>query len=335
MRFAPTDEQEQLQEAARGWLSEAPNPSWNRLIAEQGWPAIAIDEDCGGFGFGFVELALVSEEIGRVLAPIPLLASAGLAAGAIQTGGSVTQKKSLLGAISQGTRAALAYEGPLTATRCDNGWHLNGTALRVIDGANAKFLIIATDQGLFHVTDFQASPTASIDPTRELATCTLDCTVPEDARLPQGDLEKALMRGWVLQAAEAVGAAEACLDMAVAYAKVRTQFGKPIGSFQAIKHKCSDLFLLVESARSATWYAAWALDAEAEDAVLAARTAVSYANDALFKCAADSIQIHGGIGFTWEHRCHEYFRRARADQQLLGHPRAHRAAIAHHLLGAI
>ena len=157
MRFAPTDEQEQLQEAARGWLSETPNPSWNRLIEEQGWPAIAIDEAFGGFGFGFVELALVSEEIGRVLAPVPLLASAGLAAGAIDTGGSVSQKTSLLAAIAEGTRAALAYEGQLEAVRNEEGWHLTGTALRVIDGADAQFLIVATDQGLFHVTDFQAS----------------------------------------------------------------------------------------------------------------------------------------------------------------------------------
>ncbi len=335
MRFAPTEEQEQLQEAARGWLSDAPNPSWEQLMEEQGWPAIAIAEDFGGFGFGFVELALVSEEIGRALAPVPLLSSAGLAAGAIHTGGTQAQKTEWLGAIAEGSRAALAYEGNVRAERTESGWHLTGTAQRVIDGSEANFLIVATDQGLFHVDVWQATSTESIDPTRPLASCTFDCTVSEDARLPHGDLQQALMRGWVLQAAEAVGAAEACMDLAVEYAKVRTQFGKPIGSFQAIKHKCADLLLLVESARSATWYAAWALDAGAEDAALAARTAVAYAGDALFKCAGDSIQIHGGIGFTWEHRCHEYFRRARADQQLLGHPREHRAAIATRLLGEV
>ena len=155
---------------------------------------------------------------------------------------------------------------------------------------------------------------------------TFDLRLPASARL--GPLELALEQGSAMVAAPAVGGAEATLDKAVAYAKVRQQFGKPIGSFQAIKHLCADMLVRVESARSATWYAAWALASNADDQPLATRTAKAYATDAFFACAADNIQVHGGIGFTWEHDAHLYFKRAHALRALLGHPREHRAVIA-------
>ena len=337
MRFAPTEEQDQLREVARAFLTETPAPVWERVIEEQGWQAIAIPEEYGGFGFGFVELALVAEEIGRVLAPVPLLATCGLAATAIEHGGTEEQKERWLSAIAGGSRATLALHGQIRAVRSASGFRLVGEACRVIDGSDAELLVLPTDSGLFVVPNDQVSTTSqsTLDPTRPLATVSVDTEVAEDTRLPNGSLTPALERGWVLIAAEAVGAAEACLDETVSYAKVRKQFGKAIGTFQAIQHKCADMLLMVESARSASWYAAWAVDAGAEDRVLAARTARAYAGDALFRCAGETIQCHGGIGFTWEHMAHRYFKRARADQQLLGTPRSHLDAVADELLGAV
>ena len=335
MHFAPTDEQNTLQEVARDFLAANPTPAWEQLIEEQGWQAIAIPEEYGGFGCGFVELALVAEEIGRALAPVPLLSHT-LASHCIATAGDEAQKQRWLPELAAGTRATAA-RGTLRATRTSAGWHIVGEATRTIDGVGAQLVVVQTGQGLFVVEDgrFEALAQPSLDPTRPLAKLKFDTEVGEEARLGGANLSAALTGGWVLLAAEATGVAEACMDASVAYAKIRVQYGKAIGSFQAIQHKCADLLLLVESARSATWYAAWAVDAEAKDADLAARTARAYAGDAAFRCAADNIQVHGGVGFTWEHSAHRYFKRARADQALLGHPRSHRAAVAEHLLGAL
>lgn len=337
MRFAPTDEQQQLREVARAFLTETPAPEWDRVVEEQGWQAIAIPEEYGGFGFGFVELALVAEEIGRFLAPVPILATCGLAATAIEHGGTDDQKERWLSAIAGGSRAALALHSHIRAVRSNGGFRLVGEAARVIDGATAELLVLPTDEGLFVVERDQVrtTPLTTMDPTRPLATVSIDAEVPEDARLPAGSTQPALEHGWVLLAAEAVGAAEACLDETVAYAKVRTQFGKAIGTFQAIQHTCAEMLLKVESARSAAWYAAWAVDAGAPDRVLAARTARAYAGTAAFEVAGETIQCHGGIGFTWEHMAHRYFKRARCDRQLLGTPTDHLDAVATELLGAV
>ncbi len=333
MRFAPTDEQDQLREVARAFLADDPSPDWNKVVEEQGWQAIAIPEAYGGFGFGFVELALVAEEIGRALAPVPLLANT-LAITAICQG-TEDQRSTWLPQIAEGSRAALARHAQIRAVPTTDGWRLVGEATRVIGGGHAEILVLPTDQGLFitRAADATLTPQPALDPTRDLAAVHIDAELPSDARLPASPIP--FEHGWVLLAAEAVGAAEACLDETVAYAKVRTQFGRPIGSFQAIQHTAADMLLLVESARSAAWYAAWAIDNNAADRVTAARTARAYVGDALFRCAADTIQCHGGIGFTWEHMAHRYFKRARCDRNLLGTPAQQREALATELLGAI
>ena len=335
MHFAPTEEQAQLQEVARDFLAANPTPAWDQLIEEQGWQAIAIPEDYGGFGFGLVELVLVAEEIGRALAPVPLLSHT-LASRCILQAGSEAQRERWLPELAAGQRATAA-RGAVRAVRNGDRWRIVGEAHRAIDGVGAQLVVVQTEHGLFVVEEgrFEATAQPSLDPTRPLARLTLDCEVGEDQRLAGGDLSLALIGGWVLLAGEATGVAEACLDESVSYAKIRVQYGKPIGSFQAIQHKCADMLLLVESARSASWYAAWAVDAGADDAELAARTARAYAGDAAFRCAAENIQIHGGVGFTWEHSAHTYFKRARADQALLGGPATHRAQVADHLLGAL
>ena len=325
MNFHLDDEQALLQESAREFLKESPD--WERIIGEAGWPAIVIPEDFGGWGFSHVELAVIFEELGRSLVRCPMLGTAA-ATEAILVGGDDVQKARYLEAIATGTPAALALGADV---RMAEGG-LDGTANLVIDGASAGLVVVQTRfDGLFVTEHFAAEAVEALDSTREMATLTFDNAPAE--RLERADVEVILARIRSLVAAEAVGGAEACLDMAVDYAKVRRQFGQPIGSFQAIQHKCADMLLLVESARSASWYAASTIETDAKELEIASRTAKAYATDAFFKCAGENIQIHGGIGFTWEHDAHLYFKRARALQALYGEPREHREALATALLG--
>ena len=335
MRFAPSEEQAQLQEVAQAFLAEHPSPAWETVVDEQGWHAIAIPEAYGGFGYGIMELSMVAQELGRSLAAVPLLPCA-ISASAIAAAGSEAQCARWLAPMATGARAFMAFDTRQIEVipSGSSEWRLTGTVLAP-GAAGAAFGLLVTAHGVFVVSreDLQIHPQPSLDPTRPVDRIQIDATCTEAQRLPSQAAAAALDRGLVLLAAEAVGAAEACLDESVSYAKLRTQFGKPIGTFQAIQHKCADMLLQVESARSATWYAAWAADQHADDLALAARTARAYAGDALFACAAENIQIHGGVGFTWEHSAHRYLRRARADRQLLMTPAACRAALAAHLLG--
>jgi alkylation response protein AidB-like acyl-CoA dehydrogenase len=243
-----------------------------------------------------------------------------------------------LSQLAEGLPGALGLETSVIAQELGDGWLLNGTAQAVVGGAQAQVLVLETHDGFFLVPPAETERLSqeTLDVTRPVATV----SVYGLALQPECHLEGATAGGVhavceTLVAAEAVGAAEACLDLAVEYAKTRHQFDQPIGTFQAIQHKCADMMVAVESARSATWYAAWALDSEAEEARLAAHTAKALATDTLSLCAGESIQIHGGIGFTWEHEAHLYFKRARASLELLGTPRSHRAAVAEHLLGPL
>ena len=327
MNFQLDEEQSVLQEVARTFLAEGPD--WHRIVEEAGWPAIVIPEAFGGWGFGHVELAVVFEELGRSLVPCPMLGTAS-ATEAILDGGSEAQKAAYLSAIAAGTSAAMALDTDVVMA--SDG--LRGTADRVIDGAAAGLVVVEARSGHLYVTDtFEAEETPGLDESRQLARVSFDGSAAE--QLVGADKRRILDRICALVAAEAVGGAEACLDMAVSYAKVRRQFGKPIGSFQAIQHKCADMLLGVESARSAAWYAAWAIDRAPEELALAARTAKAYASDAFFRCAGENIQIHGGIGFTWEHDAHRYFKRARASQTLYGEPHLHREAVAEILMGGV
>jgi alkylation response protein AidB-like acyl-CoA dehydrogenase len=323
---------------------------WKEM-AQLGWLGLAVPEEHGGSGLGMVESALLLEELGRAAYPGPYWPTM-LAAAAIGEAGSDDQKKRWLGAIAAGdARAAVALlDGELdwnpaaAATRADKtptGWQLTGLKRYVAWGHVAGVLLVParTPEGpsLFLVdpaaSGLSWSPVQSMDPGTRFAHLTLD-------RVPVGTTDvlgtpggaaplllALLRRGAVGAAAEMLGAARRCLDMAVGYAKVREQFGQPIGSFQAIRHKCADMLLETENSHSAVYYAAWALDAASEDAATAASIAKSYVGEASRKVCGDAIQVHGGIGFTWEYDLHMYFKRAKALEAQYGDAEYHRELI--------
>ena len=337
-----------------GWDPEV----WRRIGADLGWTSIIVPEAYGGAGLGWVELVGLMEEMGAALLCAPFFSTVCLAANALLLGGTEEQKEEHLPAVAAGgTIATLALTEPagrwdasgieVVATRDGGDFVLDGVKRFVLDGHTARLLVVATrrpgSQGTEGVSLFlvpgdapgverRALPT--MDQTRKQAEVRLRrVRVPKSALMgEEGDawpvLAATLDRAAVALAAEQVGGAQRCLDMAVDYAKQRVQFGRPIGSFQAIKHKCADMLLRVESARSAAYYAGWA--AATGDAELPALAALAkaYCSDAYFHCAAQNIQIHGGIGFTWEHDAHLYFKRAKSSETLLGDAAYHRELVA-------
>jgi alkylation response protein AidB-like acyl-CoA dehydrogenase len=321
-----------------------------------GWQAMAIPEQYGGAGFGFLEQVVLLEEMGRSLYPAPYLSTAILAANVVLEVGNEEQKEKYLPALAAGDlTATVAFTESngsweeagieATATPTANGHVLDGTKSFVLDGHTANLLIVAarTPAGitLFTVEDAKAGLNRrrleTMDMTRKLAEVRLDRVEvgPEGLLGEPGagwkTVERMLAKAVVALAAEQVGGARKCLDMSVEYAKVRHQFGRPIGSFQAIKHKCADMLVQVESARSAAYYAAWAAAEDNDELSLVAPLAKSYCSEAFFFCAAENIQIHGGIGFTWEHDAHLYFKRAKSSELLFGDPAHHRAVLAERL----
>jgi len=333
---------------------------WKRIGAELGWTALSIPDEYGGVGLGAVELSLLMEEMGAHLLCAPFFSTVCLAAPAILAAGSEAQKREILPALAEGrTTATLAFAEPGGAPdpawmrayfrrEADGGYTLHGVKRYVVDGHTAELVVVAARregaQGESGIELFLVPGTTprlerialtTMDATRRLAELRLDgVRVPASARLGDAQgrggaaLAEALDRATVALAAEQVGGAQRCLDLAVAYAKERVQFGRPIGSFQAIKHKCADMMLLVESARSAAWHAAESAEAGGEALATAASLAKAYCGDAFFHCAGEAIQIHGGVGFTWEYDPHLYFKRARSSQSLLGDPSYHRERVA-------
>ena len=331
---------------------------WKRIASELGWAAVAIPEAYDGLGLGAVELTALMEEMGRVLLCAPFFSSVCLAGNALLSAGSEEQKREFLPAIAEGrTLATVAWTGPsgapgaagiaATVRRQGDEFVLRGAWRFVLDGFGADLLVVAArregsagEQGvsLFAIpsdtlgVERRALPT--MDPTRRLAELTLrDVRVPAWALMgEEGDgwrpLGRALDGAAVALAAEQVGGAQTCLDLSVAYAKERVQFGRPIGSFQAIKHKCADMMVALESARSASYYAACVAADDAENLPVAASLAQAACSDAYFRCAAESIQIHGGVGFSWEYDVHLYFKRARSTEVFLGDPAYHRERVA-------
>ncbi len=319
-------------------------------LAEMGLIGLAIDEQYGGAGYGFSELAVVFEELGAMVTPVPLL-SAVLASTAIAEAGTDAQKADLLPRIASAdclpTLAVFedAHDDgsgtpATTAVRGDEGWVLTGTKRFVTDAPNATLFIVSaqTDVGtaLFAVwraiEGVEVRPTPSLDATRPLGELIFDgATVPEDSCLgnaPHPDaIRKALDAGVVAMASEQVGGTRACLEMAVEYAKTRYQFGRSIGSFQAVKHMCANMLVALEHARSVAWHAAATLD-DPDESSISVPLAKSVCSDAYVKVAGDNIQVHGGIGFTWEHDAHLYFKRAKADSLLLGSVTTHRDRLA-------
>lgn len=331
---------------------------WGRIGAELGWPSLIVPECYGGSGFSYVELIAVMEEMGRALLCAPFYSTVCLAGNALLVAGTEEQRKEYLPGIAMGeTIATLAYTEPnghwgadaICAVARPDGddYVLSGTKTFVLDGHTADLLIVAAraegTEGAQGVSLFVVpADTAGIerrklntmDMTRKQAEIKLtDVRVPASALMGnEGEAwestTKILDLAAVALSAEQVGGAQRCLDMAVDYAKVRVQFGRPIGSFQAIKHKCADMLLEVESARSASYYAGWAAAEDNEELPTVASLAKAYCSDTYFHCAAESIQIHGGIGFTWEHDCHLYFKRAKSTEIFLGDPTYHRELLA-------
>lgn len=331
---------------------------WWRIGAELGWASIIIPEAYGGVGLGYVELVGLMEEMGFAILCAPFFSTVCLATNALLLAGTEEQKQEHLPGIAAGeTIATLAYteatgrwnaDGITAVARRDGGdFVLNGTKTFVIDGHTAQVLIVAArragSQGEEGISLFVVpADTAGIarrflvtmDQTRKQAEVGL-----HNVRVPASALMGNEGEGWkllshtldlaaVALAAEQVGGAQRCLDMTVQYAKERIQFGKPIGSFQALKHKCADMMLRVESARSAAYYAGWAAAAHEAELPVLASLAKSYCSDAYFFCAAESVQIHGGVGFTWEYDVHLHFKRAKSSETLLGDAAYHRELVA-------
>jgi alkylation response protein AidB-like acyl-CoA dehydrogenase len=366
MRLGVTAEQQELRESVRRFLTDrAPLKRvrelmetadgtdaqvWRQAGSQLGLQGIAIAEEYGGSGFSFAEQAIVLAELGAALYPGPYLASAVLAATALTASSDEGARRDLLPSIATGERVAtLAFteddgswepEAIRLAAACDSrGWVLDGHKSFVLDGHTASLILVVarTDAGLslFAVEEdadgLRRTALPTLDQTRKLARCEFDSVTARLIGTP-GDASAVLRRtldvAAIALAAEQLGGAQRALDMAVEYAKVRQQFGRPIGSFQAIKHRCADLLLEVESLRSAVGYAAAAVaEDSAEVPVLAALTK-AYASDVYFHVAAENIQIHGGIGFTWEHDAHLYFKRAKSSELFLGNGSYHRERLA-------
>ena len=370
MIFTFTDEQRELAATLRRFLQDK-SPSgevrrlmqtepgydpqtWAQLAGQLGLPGLVIPEKYGGSGAGPVELAIACEEMGRALLCAPYFATAVLAVHALLASGDQAAQEEFLPALADGTSiAALAVaedDGAWTtsglqtrARRSGGGYALDGRKSFVLDGHTADLLLVVAqaDGGpsLFAVPGdgdgLSRRLLDTLDMTRKQAVLSLNGAA---ARLIGAEgsaadvVERTLRLAAVALAAEQVGGAQRCLDMSVEYAKIRMQFGRPIGSFQAIKHMCADMLLEVESARSAAYYAAWAAQEQSDELPLVASLAKAYCSEAYFRAAADNIQIHGGIGFTWEHDAHLYYRRAKSAELMFGTPSEHREIAAGYLI---
>jgi len=330
---------------------------WKRLAGELGLPGVHLPEAYGGQGFGFLELGIVLQEAGRVLFPSPLFSTICLAANAILNAGSEAQKRALLPGIASGdTLATLALLEPggdwdlesirLAVEMNGGGARLSGSKRFVTDAATADLIVVAARRagtpgpggvGLFVVRrdapGLAVTPVEPLDATRKLAHVELTRVSAEPLGEPGGAgaaLAKTLDQARVALACESAGGAQRCLDAAVAWAGQRVQFARPIGSFQAIQHKCAEVLLEVASAQSAAHFACWAAQQD-ENLPLAAATAKSFCDEAYLRASQENLHIHGGVGFTWEAEPHLYFKRAKATETLLGPPAFQRANIAREL----
>ena len=368
MNFAFSEEQEELRRIVRQFLeskspetevrrlmetTEGYDPAvWKQMANELGLQSLAIPEEYGGQGFTYVELVVVLEEMGRALLCAPYFSTVVLAANAILNSGDEAAKKELLPGIASGeTIATLAFTEPngkwdasgIEATRHQGrrrAGRIDGTKMFVLDGHTADLIVVAAPHRRRHLALHRRRRRRGPHPHAARH----DGPDPQAGqarvlgRAGHADRHRGRRRGRslgrvldlaaVALAAEQVGGAQKVLDMSVEYAKVRVQFGRPIGSFQAIKHKCADMLLEVESAKSAAYYAAWCAAEVNDELPVVACLAKAYCSEAYFHAAAENIQIHGGIGFTWEHPAHLYFKRAKSSELLFGDPTYHRELLA-------
>ena len=352
MNFDFSDELKQLRDEARRFLGDRCPPAVPRRIldgpdpfdralwqamAEMGWAGAAIPEEYGGVGLGHLAVCVLAEELGRAVAPVPFASSVYLATEAILLFGSAAQKQDYLPKLAAGTLigcyAMAERPGPADPRKLAAqvaGGTLSGSKVAVPDGDIADFAVVAVHGGhnaapLLHLVDLTGpgvtrEPVSTIDPTRSHARLAFDSAPAEPLPGSQGPetVRRLLDRAAAMMAFEQVGNAQAALDMAAAYAKERFAFGRPIGSFQGIKHKLADIYIAVELARSNAYYGAWALHTDAAELPIAASVARIAACDAGWLATKENIQTHGGMGFTWQMDCHLYYRRARLLALTLG-----------------
>ncbi len=328
-------------------------------VAEQGWLGLVFPEAYGGSGLGFVDLTVLMEEMGRAVMPGPFVSTVLLGGLTILEAGSSAQKEAWLPKVAGGqAKTALAWTEPsgrwdaagvtTTAKPAPGGWVLSGTKLFVLDAHLADVLVVVArsaetkqpEEGISLVLVPKATPGLEVrllptmDQTRKLCEVSLN-----DVRVDAGAVLGSVGGGWaplarvveratVALCAEMCGGAQRVLDMTVDYAKIRVAFGRPIGSYQGVKHKAADMLVDVENAKSLTYYAAWAVDENVPEAALAASMAKACCSDAYRKVAAAGIQLHGGIGFTWEHDLHLYFKRAKSSEFTFGDATYHRERVA-------
>ena len=326
MNFDLTEDQRTIKDTAREFLGSRFRPAklreaaeaatyddgaW-REIAELGWPGIAVPEENGGQGLGELELVLLMEELGYACAPTPFFGTVA-AALALTHAGSDAQKERWLPGLASGEQTAAV------------GVLRDGVAALVPDAADAGVIVLLEEDGARLVAPSAATvePLDAIDRTRRYARVRAE----GGEELP-GDVPGARDRICVALAGELTGLAQRTMEMAVAYAKERHQFGRPIGAYQAVSHRCAQMLLEVEGARSLSYWAAWTADAEPETLPAAAAMAKAYASDAGWRVTASSLQVHAGIGFTWEHDLHFFLKRAKTDGHLLGSATEHRARLA-------
>jgi alkylation response protein AidB-like acyl-CoA dehydrogenase len=361
MYFDLTDEQQAIRSTAHDFLASRFKSERIREIAESesgfdesgwkemaelGWAGLALPEEWGGQGLGIVELAVLFEEMGYALAPSPLLSNT-IVGLALSAGGSDEQKERYLRPLAEGelrgTPALFDAGVPvepgkfaMAAEPAGDGVVLNGEKVLVADAASADFFLVATSDGRRHIVERDAAgvtvtPEVSIDLTRRLSSLRFEgVQVAPEASLPgaAADYLPVFLRACVALAAESTGVAQRALEMSVEYAKDRQQFGRPIGAYQAVSHRCAQMLLETENSRSAVYGAAWAADAEPESLPLAACMAKAYASDAGWRVPDAAIQVHGGIGFTWEHDLHFFLKRGRANAATFGDAKWHRERVA-------
>ena len=333
MNFDFTDDQQAIKRTANEFLANRFKPERVRELAEAesydddawkemcelGWAGIFIEEEHGGQGLGIVELVILMEELGYALAPVPFLSNA--AAGlALQFAGTDEQKERWLPGIASGE--ALGTVGMLRD---------GGEARLVPDADSAEVIVLIAPDGSSTVVEASAAevePFEAMDRTRRFARVRADGGEPLG-----GDHLAAADRVATAISAETVGVAQKAMEMAVEYARDRKQFGRPIGSYQAVSHRCAQMLLEVEGSRSGAYFAGWCADAEPESLPAAASMAKAYSSDAGWRVCGSSLQVHGGIGFTWEHDLHFYLKRAKTNAMLYGSAREHRERVAELSLG--
>jgi alkylation response protein AidB-like acyl-CoA dehydrogenase len=355
VRFAFTEEQDELRGVVRRLLDRRGGPEvrepdvvaegydrevWAQLAEQVGAHSLGIPEEFGGGGFSLLETLIVVEELGRRLSDIPFLGSAVLASEAVLATGDRAACERLLPGIASGEQVvSLAWAEPetgwvrdgfRTTARSDgDAWLLDGRKVHVLDGAQADtVLVLATADGrpaLFEVAEPEATATTPLDLTRRMAE--LDLAATPARLLGHPPVQRIVDVAAAALAAESVGAAQRWLHETVEYTKMRTQFGRPIGSFQALKHRLADCYVAVESARSLSYAASWSVSTQDDRASELAAMAQSACTEAYYAIAAEGVQLHGGIGITWEHEAHLHLKRAHSATQLFGTPSEHRATL--------